>query len=83
MDEQIPMEQITIRENKSFNGTPQTTDEPSNLTQNVKSSTNGSVSEAELNKTALAAPSTLPELDGSAVALMGDLLNETSSMVTF
>lgn len=76
IDEQITMDQGTIRETNSFNGTP---DEHSNLTQNVKISTNGSVSEVVLNKTALAVPS-FPELDDSALALVGDLLNETSSM---
>ncbi|XP_073223246.1 uncharacterized protein [Cicer arietinum] len=66
IDEQITMDQGTIRETNSFNGTP---DEHSNLTQNVKISTNGSVSEVVLNKTALAVPS-FPELDDSALALI-------------
>jgi hypothetical protein len=77
INEQIPMEQGTLRENKSFNGTP---DEHSNLTQNVKSSTNGSVSEVALRKTASAVPS-FQELDCSSLAPVVALLNETSSKV--
>jgi len=71
------MEQGTLRENKSFIGTP---DEHSNLTQNVKSSTNGSVSKVVSSKTASAVPS-FQELDCSALAPVVTLLNETSSKV--
>ncbi|RDX93489.1 Disease resistance protein, partial [Mucuna pruriens] len=81
IDEQINLEQGEIVENSSSNGTHHTADEPTNITQNVEGSTNGSVSKVVLNNATLPIPSTLPELRDSAFAPVGDLLTETSSLI--
>ncbi|TKY69261.1 Disease resistance protein [Spatholobus suberectus] len=81
MDEQIDLEPGAIIEKKRSNGT-HTADELYNIMQNVEGSTNGSVSEVVLNKTTFPISCTLPELGGSMFSPVGDLLNETSSLIS-